>query len=774
MAPRCSLFFALAAGYCRIAKAAQHSAHSENQTARYMERPASGDRRNFALASGPHSALSPANMTSATGSSTSLWSEPSIGSQGKRFRLPKNYPILSSTNLVYRDQLPPEYRLPSLIRVPQPDLRGINTVDNEQQIPDIDFREALRKFEVNPNESDGIAIDTGNTLIPGLRKTYSENETSNYDWKSGRRKSVTIEPSVRNTLYPHDTLPNLISGWDPDYHHETSKREILKSQDGNDGIFDEYIPNFVKFNLSKFDIDEHAIVDDEAEKNDTLSPIFGRKRKKVAGLSEQDRSSSSVDPLSEGFERTKPITIEKNKEESATNAPDLSESFPVSDECFKIAASPERELDRVVLTSIPKNFYSLSFSHRKKMLTHILPESLRNNTDYKNHISKILRRNSASFSNPNSSSCLEMFAPRRTLNLKPDPNTNKLGSVLFDKWKLGRVFNNGSFGIIRECFDINDADNIKAVKVIPIHKSLTKLNEFRNEIMMWSTMDNPLIVPLLNVKITEENIFLLMPLYEEGSLFDKVKHWESNKVSLQDRLVHIFFYLKSIVQALKYLHDNEIHHGDIKLENFVLEKNVPKLCDFGNTNFDLTSKQQPEIESELTKISQRELDSATLKLSNRTSSSKLSKLAESNSSACLSWNRIDLSGLDITIHPKSDNALNKLHQPKNEINIGSLPYAAPELLKPCPIPTDRKADIWAFGVMTYTFIMMKLPFWHIYEPRLKLKILDGNWETEEWVNIIASDPKLKGLNTIIKGCLSERETRFEIDQIIALLHELDG
>ncbi|OXT14564.1 hypothetical protein B9K06_25770, partial [Bacillus sp. OG2] len=146
-----------------------------------------------------------------------------------------------------------------------------------------------------------------------------------------------------------------------------------------------------------------------------------------------------------------------------------------------------------------------------------------------------------------------------------DPDTNEMGSILLNKWRLGRIFNNGGFGIIRECFNVDDVDDIKAVKVIPIKHSLTCLQNFQSEIIMWSKLKNQYVVPLYDVKITCDYIFLFMPLYDEGSLFDRVKFWESNKIELVERYDTIISYLKCITKALTFLHENSIHHGDIKL-----------------------------------------------------------------------------------------------------------------------------------------------------------------------------------------------------------------
>ena len=48
------------------------------------------------------------------------------------------------------------------------------------------------------------------------------------------------------------------------------------------------------------------------------------------------------------------------------------------------------------------------------------------------------------------------------------------------------------------------------------------------------------------------------------------------------------------------------------------------------------------------------------------------------------------------------------HINDNVSRIGSLPYAAPELLEPNPPPIGPSADIWAVGVLIYTMLTGKI------------------------------------------------------------------
>lgn len=94
--------------------------------------------------------------------------------------------------------------------------------------------------------------------------------------------------------------------------------------------------------------------------------------------------------------------------------------------------------------------------------------------------------------------------------------------------------------------------------------------------------------------------------------------------------------------------------------------------------------------------------------------------------------------------------------------IGSLPYAAPELLVPEPNPLGPGADIWAVGVTMYTMLVGKLPFKHDLESKLRQLILSGKFERKALRHVcnggneraIKDELKYQGLYNAIKGCLT--------------------
>jgi len=96
-----------------------------------------------------------------------------------------------------------------------------------------------------------------------------------------------------------------------------------------------------------------------------------------------------------------------------------------------------------------------------------------------------------------------------------------------------------------------------------------------------ATLDHPGILRLYEYFETKDTIYLVMHLCKGGELLDRL-HQQANsryseKVACQ--------YIKEMLSAIRYCHDNNIVHRDLKLENFLLDNDDNnsslKLIDFG-------------------------------------------------------------------------------------------------------------------------------------------------------------------------------------------------
>jgi len=142
------------------------------------------------------------------------------------------------------------------------------------------------------------------------------------------------------------------------------------------------------------------------------------------------------------------------------------------------------------------------------------------------------------------------------------------------------LLGSGSFGnvyLVRH----NITQEEYAMKVVN-KKKLDQLygnsyEQILNEIRIHSKLDHENIIHIYNVSEDEENINIIMEYAQKGNLFDAIK---KEKKGMSEEKAYKYFI--QIVNAVYYLHQNNIIHRDIKPENILISENdTVKLCDFG-------------------------------------------------------------------------------------------------------------------------------------------------------------------------------------------------
>ena len=112
-------------------------------------------------------------------------------------------------------------------------------------------------------------------------------------------------------------------------------------------------------------------------------------------------------------------------------------------------------------------------------------------------------------------------------------------------------------------------------KQILINK-MNNLDGIYKEIYIQSRIDHPNIVPILYVNETVSDFDLVLEYAVYGSLFYFIR----NNKSLNEPLSFSLF--MQVVNAVYFLHKNNLIHRDIKPENILIfDNNILKLCDFG-------------------------------------------------------------------------------------------------------------------------------------------------------------------------------------------------
>ena len=239
---------------------------------------------------------------------------------------------------------------------------------------------------------------------------------------------------------------------------------------------------------------------------------------------------------------------------------------------MEVCPTCKKEIDSLKLLKCKfceKNFCSLS------CLVNHASTHLGNKDNSLNIVNSLKRRQSENLTEQYLFITSGNFKEKTNFDKKYDFNNfTKVIEDIFPK-QLG----SGSFGRVF-LVSHNETKKLFALKEIDKRKlmvSYGKCDIIYNEINIHSKLDHENIIKLYNVHENNETIYIIMEYAENGNLFELIKK-EKNGLS-EDKA---FEYFIQVVNAVYYLHNNNIIHRDIKPENILIgANNKIKLCDFG-------------------------------------------------------------------------------------------------------------------------------------------------------------------------------------------------
>mmetsp|Transcript_9846 Transcript_9846/g.20974 ORF Transcript_9846/g.20974 Transcript_9846/m.20974 type:complete len:338 (+) Transcript_9846:130-1143(+) len=161
------------------------------------------------------------------------------------------------------------------------------------------------------------------------------------------------------------------------------------------------------------------------------------------------------------------------------------------------------------------------------------------------------------------------------------PVTGSFADILDDYHVFPRVIGSGHYGSVRECISRRTRE-VFAVKTIEKCK-IARIDHLRREVSILKKVNHGNVMKMVDCYEDEEYLHIVTEKYSGGELFDKIIENTTAEGCFSEKAAAKI--IKSLLEAVVYLHGEGIAHRDIKPENILFEsadeESDIKLIDFG-------------------------------------------------------------------------------------------------------------------------------------------------------------------------------------------------
>jgi serine/threonine protein kinase len=150
--------------------------------------------------------------------------------------------------------------------------------------------------------------------------------------------------------------------------------------------------------------------------------------------------------------------------------------------------------------------------------------------------------------------------------------TRKLGPYTLIR-KIGR----GAFGVVWLAEKKSSIASTRFALKLPRDEDID-LEAFTQEATIWlEASGHPNVVPLIDADIYDEQVVIVSEYVPDGSLATWLKHNGGRAPSVEAACEIV----DGVLAGLRHLHERQIIHRDLKPENILLQRETPRLTDFG-------------------------------------------------------------------------------------------------------------------------------------------------------------------------------------------------
>ena len=292
------------------------------------------------------------------------------------------------------------------------------------------------------------------------------------------------------------------------------------------------------------------------------------------------------------------------------------------------------------------------------------------------------------------------------VKFKTDILVNEYFCNPFDIYEELEELGEGAYGVVKKVCLKDNPETVRAMKIISKEYIVEgQSQKLIDEIQILKKLEHPNIMKIYEYYDDSKNIYIVSELCDQGDLLGKMR-----KLGSMSEVV-VKFLMDQILNALSYLHDNRIFHGDIKLENVMLYKAKKEGRRFTKLNSELNSSAQLRNDIEnIYKDKNKKLRSSVIFVEDMTNYEV--KLIDFGCSRFLTR--------------KKHNKLSGI--------VGTSLYCSPEVVDDS---YDERSDEWSCGILMYILICGEAPFPGETEEEIfaKVKTCDVNFSHKKFKKV---------------------------------------
>lgn len=252
-----------------------------------------------------------------------------------------------------------------------------------------------------------------------------------------------------------------------------------------------------------------------------------------------------------------------------------------------------------------------------------------------------------------------------------------------EMYDLIKELGSGTFGKVCKV-QHKQSKELRAMKIISKNMVNDKVEyeQIEFEINILKRLDHPNILKLFEFFQDDINYYIVTELCEHGDLFEKLERMKC----MNELAVKLLMY--QILSSVSYLHSKGVIHGDLKLENILID----------SVNYNHRTSFNTSVNIDVKNFLQ---DRSSNSIKSRTEALKPSSKNDNG------YFFKNMSNYEIKIIDFGCSKIFNKKERKLSGIIGTSIYCSPEVLKD---EYNEKCDIWACGVIMYMLLSGFAPF----------------------------------------------------------------